>query len=138
MTTDYITKIETLDHSLNYGGVDVIINDIRKTIFNGNELGYVKASFNSCRGYALYNKEDPEESIQRAISLGHEQVWISLKCGVITNSPDYYKLEAAHWSKAPVLYLGCYVQFEDNIYMIIAAPNNNFSLKLQGNSNVCK
>ena len=114
-----ITKIETLDHSLDYGGVDVIINDARKTHFGtGDERGEVHASFNSCRSYALYNKEDPEESMQRATRLGHEQVWITLECGVISNSP------------APILNLGDLVEYEGNVYTIVPEPNNNFGLKL--------
>lgn len=124
-----ITKIETLDHSLDYGGVDVIINDTRKR-YSGLVRGEVKASFGSCTGYALYCKEDPEESIQRATKFGHKQVWINLKAGVLTNSPEYYEREAAHWAKAPILNLGDLVEYEGNVYEIVPEPNDNFGLKL--------
>ena len=110
-----ITKIETNDYTKDYGGVYAMING-------------VKASFGSVKGYCLYNKDDVQEGIDRAVRLGHDLVWVSLCSTVITSSKGYYEREVAKWANVPKLSVGDVVEFEGNTYKIATAPNGNFKL----------
>ena len=109
------TLIQTNDYSQSYGGVNAIIN--------GN-----RCSFGSVKGYALYNKQDVEAAIARAMRLHHNLVWISLSATVLSSSRSYYEMEQAKWANAPRLSVGDVVEFEGGTYTIAPDYNDNFKL----------